>query len=117
MTTTRCPHCDADLRGEPIDPRHFVHNTPDSPTYNPGEDTCDVQAAQFGRCYCLPHGEREPDDRFYSRTIGIEVRGVYDGVLYWQCPDCGFAWQRFDPGTRLANKAVAFIDQQNSTLR
>lgn len=27
--------------------------------------------------------------RFYSRRIGVEVRGVYDGVLFWQCPDCG----------------------------
>lgn len=31
----------------------------------------------------------------YSRTIGMEVMGVYDGVLYWQCPDCGGTWHRW----------------------
>jgi hypothetical protein len=30
----------------------------------------------------------------YSRVIGVEIRGVYDGILYWECPDCGFAWAR-----------------------
>ena len=33
-------------------------------------------------------------DRTYRREIGYEVRGVYDGILYWACPDCGFAWVR-----------------------
>jgi len=31
----------------------------------------------------------------YSRLIGIEVRGGYDGVSYWQCPDCNTTWNRF----------------------
>jgi hypothetical protein len=31
----------------------------------------------------------------YSRLVGIEVRGGYDGVSYWQCPDCGATWNRF----------------------
>lgn len=35
------------------------------------------------------------------REIGVEVQGVYDGVLYWYCPDCGYAWPRFTEG-RLA---------------
>lgn len=25
---------------------------------------------------------------------GHEVRGVYDGVLYWSCLTCGHAWPR-----------------------
>ena len=28
--------------------------------------------------------------------FGFEVRGVYDGVLYWQCSKCGHAWNRWD---------------------
>jgi len=32
---------------------------------------------------------------YYSRLVGIEVRGGYDGVSYWQCPDCGATWNRF----------------------
>jgi len=28
----------------------------------------------------------------YSRLMGIEIPGVYDGVLIWNCPDCGLCW-------------------------
>lgn len=31
----------------------------------------------------------------YSRTIGIECRGIYDGVLFWACPDCRHGWHRW----------------------
>lgn len=24
----------------------------------------------------------------------MEIPGVYDGVLYWFCPVCGYAWAR-----------------------
>lgn len=39
---------------------------------------------------------REDGPVYYSRIIGVEIRGVFDGVAYWQCPDCGWAWHRFD---------------------
>lgn len=32
---------------------------------------------------------------FYEAKIGVEVRGVYDGVLFWQCPSCNGRWHRF----------------------
>ena len=31
----------------------------------------------------------------YSRLIGIEIQGGYDGVAYWECPDCQARWDRF----------------------
>lgn len=31
---------------------------------------------------------------------GVEIRGVYDGVLYWHCVVCGHDWPRFDPPDR-----------------
>jgi hypothetical protein len=34
-----------------------------------------------------------PDQRF-SKLIGIEVRGVYDGVCKYRCPECTTEWQR-----------------------
>jgi transposase-like protein len=37
----------------------------------------------------------EQNDVMYSRCIGIEVQGGYDGVSYWRCPDCGAEWDRF----------------------
>lgn len=33
--------------------------------------------------------------QYYSRVIGVEIPGEYDGVLYWMCPDCGSRWHRF----------------------
>lgn len=31
----------------------------------------------------------------FSRLIGVEIRGYYDGVAKWRCPDCGAEWDRF----------------------
>ena len=31
----------------------------------------------------------------YSKLIGIEVMGGYDGISYWQCPFCKATWDRF----------------------
>ncbi|OGM09255.1 hypothetical protein A2Z67_04930 [Candidatus Woesebacteria bacterium RBG_13_36_22] len=31
----------------------------------------------------------------YSRLIGIEIQGGYDGVSYWECPDCKTRWDRW----------------------
>lgn len=30
----------------------------------------------------------------FSRLIGVEIPGGYDGVSYWQCPDCKSKWPR-----------------------
>ena len=35
-----------------------------------------------------------PSATHYSRLIGIETRS-YDGVSYWQCPDCKATWDRW----------------------
>ena len=31
----------------------------------------------------------------FSRLIGIEVQGSYDGVSYWKCPDCATVFDRW----------------------
>lgn len=43
------------------------------------------------------------------RTIGVEIRGVYDGVLFWQCPDCGTRWHRWPIGSRLRERANRYV--------
>lgn len=43
---------------------------------------------------CCPHCNADLDN---SRTIGVEIWGVYDGVLFWRCPDCGGSWHRWSP--------------------
>jgi hypothetical protein len=34
----------------------------------------------------------------FSRLIGVEIRGRYDGVSHWQCPDCKVEFPRFKKG-------------------
>lgn len=67
MLRRNCPHCEADLQGEPI-PQEYI------------------DAGYYGH------------STHYRREIGIEVRGVYDGVLFWQCPDCKGRWNRWPEG-------------------
>lgn len=31
----------------------------------------------------------------WSRLIGIEILHKYDGVSFWQCPDCPARWDRW----------------------
>ena len=33
--------------------------------------------------------------KHFSRLIGVEIQGLYDGVIMWQCPDCKTRWDRF----------------------
>ena len=50
------------------------------------------------------------DSTHWRREIGCEVPGVYDGVLYWMCPDCEMAWPRWfgtDHRARESNRHVA----------
>lgn len=74
-----CPHCKADLTGEPI-PQEYL----DAGYYAAGST-------------------------HYSRKIGVEVSGLYDGILFWQCPDCKGRWHRFGPDHVLHQRAAAFI--------
>jgi len=60
-----CKFCDADLRGEPIPQKY-------------------IDAGHY------PKGSTH-----YSRLIGIEIQGGYDGISYWKCPDCKAQWDRF----------------------
>jgi predicted RNA-binding Zn-ribbon protein involved in translation (DUF1610 family) len=41
----------------------------------------------------------------FSRQIGIELRGVYDGVVIWKCPDCGVMTHRFS-GERVTDEDI-----------
>ena len=34
----------------------------------------------------------------FSRLIGVEIRGEYDGVSYYRCPECERPWPRFKKG-------------------
>lgn len=80
MADETCPKCKASMKGEPVPEKYRVH-----------DDDCEKQQESFGRCFCLPYG----DTTHFSRVMGHEVSGVYDGILFWTCPDCNHAWPRF----------------------
>lgn len=78
-----CPHCGVSLLGDRIDP---------AKVYTSEE-------------YALPWDQR-PVNKFYApgsthfkRTIAVEIPGVYDGALFYQCPDCGGRWHRWSVKT------------------
>jgi hypothetical protein len=50
-----------------------------------------------------------PDGGFYTDTIGVQVRGVYDGVLFWQCPRCDHRWHCFPPGSPYRARAEPYV--------
>lgn len=60
----------------------------------------------------------EANGTTYSRKIGMEYRGVYDGALHWSCPICGWAWHRWPEGpTSWRGKAEPYVrDIQNTVL-
>jgi hypothetical protein len=44
-----------------------------------------------------------------DHLIGIEVQGVYDGVLYFRCTADGATWHRFPEGHELRARAEPFV--------
>lgn len=52
----------------------------------------------------------------YTRAISVEVRGVYDGGLFYQCPECDECWHRWTDEDPFSNamraKAEAFWYRQ-----
>jgi len=47
---------------------------------------------------------------FFMRTIMVEIRGVYDGGLYYMCPDCGGKWHRWPEDDFRYAKAVPYVE-------
>lgn len=48
-------------------------------------------------------------DQHWRKEVGVEVSGVYDGTLYYQCPECDGTWQRWAPGSGLHEKAAPYM--------
>jgi hypothetical protein len=61
----------------------------------------------------IDKGYYEEGVQYYSTKLGIEVRGVYDGVLIWKCENCFHMWPRFSQENweRLHNKALDIIKE------
>src|SRR5678815_2706952 len=96
-----CPHCQADLQGAPIPAENFVHL-----------EDCPLPEGtkRFpGRCFCLPYGDYPENERFFGREILIEIPEIYDGGLFYMCPDCSGRWHRWPEDHHLYEKADPYV--------
>lgn len=50
--------------------------------------------------------------QYYSKLMGIEVPGLYDGILYYECPSCQGKMHRFRKGTRERKLAEVYVDDE-----
>lgn len=60
-----------------------------------------------------PNCDVQEDPSRYFGFVGIEIQGIYDGVLIWVCPICKYKWPRFRPPGRLYDYAVLMIEKDN----
>lgn len=74
----RCPNCNTNWDGGAIFDS-FRHQAAYR-TLNDAE-LCELISEFYGNA-----AER------WSRLVGIEIQGRYDGVSLWQCPDCQHTW-------------------------
>lgn len=57
-------------------------------------------------------GPQIPDsDDYYSRIIIVEIPEIYDGGLFYQCPECGARWHRWPEGHRLRRRAEPYVQR------
>lgn len=54
----------------------------------------------------------DPATSHYSRTIGVEISEIYDGILFFECPDCHGRWHAFtDEGDPLREEAMRYVEE------
>ena len=58
-----------------------------------------------------------PSCRSDKDVAGVVVRGVFDGVLYWECMSCAKVWHRFRPPDDRYAAAHEHIEHRRETLR
>ena len=96
-----CPECGADWDGGDIY-EHFLEAkfNPNHEQYDHYKDMTLKEIKEVANGY----GWTEEIPRRWERVIGIDCSmdpednsedGMYDGVSYWQCPECEIAWHRF----------------------
>lgn len=64
--------------------------------------------------HCAADLAYEVDGKAYSRAIGVEIAGVYDGALFWHCPACGQDWHRWPEGDRLRARAEPYMNRRGN---
>jgi len=80
-----CPVCDADWDGGSI-LEEFKKQRDEGSTAWAGMSDAELEV-EVKKCYGPPYR--------WGREIGIEIQGGYDGISYYQCPDCSALFDRF----------------------
>ena len=61
--------------------------------------------------YAQDYGWTKEDPKHFGvNCVMIEVRGVYDGALYYKCTKCGYRYHRFPEGHYLHERAKPYVE-------
>jgi hypothetical protein len=80
-----CPKCQSDWDGGSI-LETFIKQREEGVKMWQGKSDEEIEA-YMKESYSPPYR--------WGRKTGIEIQGGYDGVSYWQCPDCKATFNRF----------------------
>lgn len=83
-----CPECGANWNnGDIVEVFKQMRDKGDDFWKNKTDEEIEKHANNYGWTREVP--------KSFSRLVGVEIRGYYDGVAYWECPDCKHRWHRF----------------------
>jgi hypothetical protein len=57
-------------------------------------DVLDIKTCPHCNTELLYAAASPEGEKTYSRAIGVEILGEYDGVSFYRCPDCEGTWER-----------------------
>lgn len=115
-----CPECNANWDGGDIyehfleakfNPNHEQHG------YYQHKSLQEIKETAWG------YGWTEEEPRRFGHVIGVELPlddpDHYDGVSFWQCPECEIAWNRFtgERTERFIRSAKASVNAKLNELR
>lgn len=63
--------------------------------------------------YCNSAHNYIIDHQVYSHIVGCEVTEVYDGVLYYICPETNKAFPRDFGNNEMTDKSQQYVDRHN----
>jgi uncharacterized C2H2 Zn-finger protein len=112
-----CPKCNANFNSKDIY-QHFLYEYAKYgiPSYSRGVEDIEKAKLDYPELYktapskeelekmspvelaawnsAQQYGWTKENPRCFRREIGIEIPGVWDGVVIWKCPACNFKWKR-----------------------
>lgn len=68
---------------------------------------------EFTHC---PHCGYQFDHTMTDATL-YEIRGVYDGAVFWQCPDCGGMWHIWRKGHHVRDRVDRWLEKHPEFTR